>query len=197
MGRARVKWVGRAACMAGVMISLAGVTGCGNDASGEGSGASAGPQKPGYSDDAMAFMLGRKYAFACLYTRLDKPAEANSAIQAAQTLARALGVTPPSLPAKEEAFGALRAKAIPEELSKKKSAKLSAVFSLGVAVTDAWFGTLLGSDPSPAVAEIESNARAAGLAESVYKAQLDAVKAKATDDGLEKLAAALEAHYKK
>src|SRR5262245_9864547 len=94
---------------------------------GGGSGSStsksaSGGQKPEFTDDAIAFMFGRKYAFACLYAQLDKPTEANNAISAARTLAGALGVSEPVLPAKSDGFRALRAKAIPDELTKKKSA---------------------------------------------------------------------------
>ena len=186
-------------------LALAGAAGC--DKSSEqspaaGPGASTNPTpsaapKAEYSDEAVAFMLGRKYAFACLYTGLDKTSEANEALGAAQTLAGALGITAPTLPPKEGAFAALRAKTIPDELTAKKNAKISAVFSLGVAVTDAWFGSILGSDPSPALADFERNVAPAELPEDVYKAQLDDIKAAPTDTKLEKLAADLEAHYKK
>ena len=193
----RLKDVGAMMCLA-ALIAAAGA-GCGNKASGDeagGPGAAAGTQKPEFSDDAMAFMMGRKYAFACLYIRLDKAAEAQSSIGAAQTIARALGVTEPTLPTKDGAFAALRAKAIPDAVTAKKGAKLGAVYSLGVAVTDAWFGAMLGSDPKPAVADIEIYAKVAGILESAYKVQLDAMKAKPTEEGLKKLAQDLETHYK-
>ena len=189
-----MKNVGAMVCLGALVLSAG--AGCGDKGSGEGSGAAASPQKPAFSDDAMAFMLGRKYAFACLYTKLDKSAEASSSIGAAQTIARALGVAEPSLPTKADAFAALRAKGIPDSITAKKGAKVSAVYSLGVAVTDAWFGALLGSDPKPAVADIETYAKAAGTPESAYKTQLDAMKAKPTEEGLKTLAQALEAHYK-
>lgn len=192
-----LKEVGAVVCLA-ALIAAAGA-GCGNKSSGDDSGgpaAAAATQKPEFSDDAMAFMMGRKYAFACLYVRLDKAAEASSSIGAAKTIARALGVTEPSLPTKDGAFAALRAKAIPDAVSAKKGAKVAAVYSLGVAVTDAWFGAMLGSDPKPAIADVESHAKAAGTPESVYKAQLDAIKAKPTEEGLKKLAQDLETHYK-
>lgn len=199
-----MKNVGRALGIAGWLV-LAGVAGC--DKSSEqnppsGPSASTNPTpstapKAEYSDEAIAFMLGRKYAFACLYTGLDKTTEANDALGAAQTLAGALGITAPTLPAKDGAFSALRAKAIPDELTAKKSAKLSAVYSIGVAVTDAWFGAILGSDPSPALADFERHVATAELPENVYKAQLDDIEAAPTDAKLEKLAADLETHYKK
>lgn len=191
--------------MVGTLVSVAGL-GCKKlqekltgGASGSSTSASTGAaagQKPEFTDDAIAFMFGRKYAFACLYAQLDKSTEANASITAARTLAGALGVAEPVLPAKSDGFRALRSKAIPDELTKKKSAKVSAIFSLGVAVTDGWFGALLGSDTATAVAEIERYAKAAGTPESVWKAQLDAIKAKASEDKLKKLALDLEAHYK-
>jgi hypothetical protein len=153
-------------------------------------------QKPEFTDEAIAFMFGRKYAFACLYAQLDKPTEANAAITTARTLAGALGVAEPVLPAKTDGFRALRAKTIPDELTKKKNAKVSAVFSLGVSLTDGWFGAMLGSDTATAVAEIERHAKAAGLPESVWKTQLDGIKAKSSEDKIKKLAADIEAHYK-
>jgi hypothetical protein len=182
----------------GALVSVAG-PGCKKlqeKLTGGSSTSEVGAKKPEFTDEGIAFMFGRKYAFACLYAQLDKPAEASGAISAARTLAGALGVAEPVLPAKSDGFRALRSKAIPDELAKKKNAKVSAIFSLGVAVTDAWFGALLGSDTGPIIAEIEGYAKAAGTPESVWKSQLDGIKTKATDDKLKKLAVDLEAHYK-
>lgn len=182
------------------------VVGCKKDADAESAppsgapgsmaGTSGAAQKPAYSDDAMAFMLGRKFAFSCLYTQLGKGAEASKSIDAAQVIARALGVTPPALPTKDEGFKPLRSSAIPGELTTRKSAKVAAAYSLGVTVTDAWFGAMLGSKIDGVLGELEQHAKAASVPEAVYKSQLDAIKAKPTDDGLEQLASALEVHYK-
>ena len=150
-----------------------------------------------YSPESISFMFGRKYAFACLYTQLDKPAEAKQALRAADVFARVLGVPTPELPAKSAALKAMREKTIPDALQARKGAAARAAFSLGVAVTDAWFGSSIGADPAPAVAEVVRSAKAAGLAPAVYKAQLDAIRKRPTEAALKKLAADLEAHYRK
>ncbi len=155
------------------------------------------PSATAYTPEAISFMFGRKYAFACLYTQLDKPAEAAQALRAAQVFAGVLGVPAPAAPAKAGALQAMRAKAIPEALQAKKGPVAAAAYTLGVAVTDAWFGAAIGVDPAPAVAEVARAAKAAGLAPAVYKAQLDAVRKQPTEAALKKLAADLEAHYRK
>lgn len=196
------RWLAGRAVLGICVAALVFGAGCkkGSDAEASPSGAAAGnaggAAKPEFSDDAMAFMLGRKFAFACLYTQLDKPAEAQRAMSQAQVIAGGLGVTAPSLSPKSEGFKPLRSTAIPDELTKKKNAKVAAVYSLGVSITDAWFGAMLGSNISKVLTEIESNAKAAGLAESVYKTKLDAIKAKPTEEALAKLAGDLETHYK-
>ena len=144
-------------------------------------------------EDALTALEGNRFDVVLL----DEMMPGITGLETLQAIqSRALGVPEPSLPTKDGAFAALRAKTIPDAITAKKGAKLSAVFSLGVAVTDAWFGAMLGSDPKPAIADIETYAKAAGTPESAYKSQLDAMKAKATEEGLKNLAQGLETHYK-
>jgi hypothetical protein len=185
-----------------LLVALIGAAGCEekkSDAGGDAPAkatetAAAKPKQP--APEAGAFFMGRKYAFACTYAMLGEAAQAQKTHGEANTFATSIGVAVPPVPSKEDAMKAMRAPAPGDEIKKKHGDKASAAYALGVALTDAFFGANLEADIGPALAEVEKNAKAAGVPETVWKDKLDAVKAKASTDGVTALARAFETHYK-
>jgi hypothetical protein len=153
-----------------------------------------------------AFFMGRKFAFACTFAMLDKSAEAQKAHDEASKFGTTAGVTPPPLPSKDDAMKAMRSTAPAEELEKKHGEKAAAAYLLGVALTDAFFGASVEADIGPALAEVDKQARAAGVPESVWTQNYDAIKnaddiskfvqGKVNPAAVTDLAQAFEAHYK-
>lgn len=162
-------------------------------ASGETTAASAPEQSP----DKMAFFLGRKWGFACTFAMLDKADAVSKNMGEVTTFAKGLGINPPTAPTKDGAIEAMRSPTLYDEIKKKHGDKTAAAFSVGVAVTDAYFGANLDSDIATQLAAVEKGAKDAGIPETVYKSKLDAVKAKPDDeDAVEALADAFEGHYR-
>lgn len=151
-------------------------------------------------DESVAFAFGRSYAFACLYRQLDEIADAEEKIRTAQTAARVLGVSEPTLPSKDESITVMRSNAVPDELLFKKGRQVSATFSLAVSVTDGWFGAALGSIEKQftdsRIAEIEYHALAAEIPTEIWRAQVDAIKARPTEENFKRLTDDLVKHYK-
>lgn len=151
------------------------------------------------SDESVAFVFGRSYAFAHLYLLLNTVAQAEEKMRTAQVAARALGVSEPTLPSKEESVSAMRSNVVPDELLVTKGRMVSATFSLAVSVTDGWFGTALGSTDKQrtdsTIANIESHAVAAGVPTEVWKAQVDTIKARPTEENFNKIIDNLEKYY--
>lgn len=162
-------------------------------ASGETTAASAPEQSP----DKMAFFLGRKWGFACTFAMLEQADSVTKNMGQATTLAKGLGINPPTEPSKDNAMEAMRSPTLYDEIKKKHGDKPAAAYSVGVSVTDAYFGANIDSDIKTQLAAVEKGAKDAGIPETVYKAKLDAVKAKPDDeDAVEALAGAFESHYR-
>ena len=147
-------------------------------------------------NDALAFALGRKYAFACVFSLLDKADAAAKNIGSTTTSAKALGITPPTAPSKEGAMEAMRSSTLRDEIEKKHGAKAGAAYSLGITATDMFFGVALGSPISDQLTDSEKHARAAGIPEDAWKSKLDAAKATATEDTIGALNGVFDAHFK-
>ena len=180
-------------------IALA-VGGCGEKGGATGSSApatsSAAPE-PEYSDEANAFMLGRLWAFACVYTIKNKPAEVSKAMIPARAIGNKLGVTILTPPEAADALKEMRSKAISDALTAKKGEKVANLFRLGVVLTDGWYGASLQGNLTRSIAEIEYFAKAAGAPESIWKTQLDAAKPTPNARQLLQIAEDLEEHYQK
>ena len=143
----------------------------------------------------LGFLLGRKYAFACVFTLLDKSDAAAKNIAISEAAAKELGITPPSTPSKDGAMAAMRSSSVADEISGKHDAKTAAAYSLGVAATDLYFGVMLGSDVSSQLGDAEKHARAVGIPEEAWKSKLEAARTTASEDTINALTAAFDAHF--
>ncbi len=127
----------------------------------------AGPKMP--SEEAIAFKYGIRYALTRMWATLGEPAKQNEDFEKAEILAERLGMPLPAAPSKEDRIKLMDGEAIANELKAKKGEKMAALFWLGTQ-------TVLESDTSGVIAKIETYAKASGIPESVWKADIEALK---------------------
>lgn len=133
-----------------------------------------GPKKP--SEDVIAFKYGIRYADACIWATLGEPAKQAEDFEKAKILAEALGMPMPTAPSKDNGIQLMDGEVIANELKAKKGDKMAALFSLGTHIKVGLFGSILGSDTSGVIGKIETYAKASGIPESVWKADIEALK---------------------
>jgi hypothetical protein len=167
-----------------ILISLVLIVGCSNQEKSSGGDptktelatSADSPAKKQIKDEAVAFMYGVHYADACIWAALDDPAKMKSSLASAKTLAAALGVPAPAAPTKENAIKLMDGEALIADLKAKKGEKITALFCLGAHSKMASFGSALGTDFSPELETIRKIALVAEIPESVWKAELEALK---------------------
>lgn len=174
--------------------------GCGEKGGAAGSSApaaSSASTEREYSDEANAYILGRLWAFACVYTIKNKPTEVSKMMIPARAIGNKLGVTILTPPEAADALKEMRSPAVSGALTAKKGEKVANLFRLGVVLTDGWYGASLQGDLTRSIAEIEHYAKAVGAPENIWKTQLDAAKPTPNAPQLLQIAEDLEEYYQK
>jgi hypothetical protein len=151
------------------------------------------PAKPHIAPDRAAFFLGRKFAFACTFVTFDEPTAAQRNMSEAKRYAESLAVALPPLPPKDKALEATAG--LKDAIAKAHGAPVVAAYALGVVLTDTFTTANLGADIGKLMEEIDQQARAAGVAEAVYRDALEALRAKPSADAAKALAQAFERHF--
>ena len=153
---------------------------------------SAEAQRP--SNEWMAWKLGREYAFAQAWDLLKRSAEFEKSLGFARTFAKALGISEPPPPAADYLKHAV---ALAKEVDAKYGEKTRYHFLVGIRVTDAWVGAVIGADIKTQVTDLASFLERSGIPTSVWSTHLKAIQAEASGTDLGKLAQAIDEHLKR
>jgi hypothetical protein len=146
------------------------------------------------SKEWLAWKLGREYAFAAAWGLMKKAPDSEKSLGFARTAAKALGVAEPAPPGTDYMKNVV---ALAKDLQARHGEPVRNHFLVGVRLTDAWFGTAIGADVTTQVTDLSSFLAKSGIPRTVWNAQLTAIKAKATEADLRKLAQSIDAHLRR
>jgi len=179
-----------------MVVALAGAISCKKSDNGESRAASSTATKTadnaGVPDGLIAFSLGRKVGMLEMYAIVNKPSDGADALDKAQTLAAGLGISPPTMPGKDDHPSS----AMFKEIESKKSKPIANAFMLGFTLSHALFGAMLGANVQPDLQRFETYASAANVPEAVWRAALAKLRQKPSADDIESLGAALTTYFK-
>ena len=149
-----------------------------------------------YSDETIAFELGRRMGLLETDLIMKDPNDAAKMLKEADVLADGLGVAAPAMP--EVGHVDATNHVIVEALLDHKPPRIAADFALGFELQHAWFGAALARrDPSLDISgdlkEIAGLLGDAGVPESVWRRALAKAAAAPTTDNVDALRAKVEA----
>jgi hypothetical protein len=146
------------------------------------------------SNEWMAWKLGREYGFASAWTLMKRSAQMEKSLAFARTAAKALGIAEPPAPGDKYMENVV---AMAKEIGAKHGEPVRNHFLVGVRMTDAWFGAAIGADVTTQLKDLGSFLAKSGIPQTVWSTQMTAIKAKASEPDLKKLADSIDAHLRR